>query len=105
MLVLVRHLTTAHGTAAAQPAQRQLAWVPPTPVVLAVAPTRRAPAPARLGAAGQPAYQHVAQRVYRMLRRGCRLWPTADAPVTPLVGMWLTAAAPWRHSKVCGKSE
>lgn len=101
VLVLVRHLTTtSHGSASVQPAQRQQPWIPTTPVVLAVTPTRRSPAPPRLGPAGQPAYQHVAQRVYRMLRRGSRLWPTADAPVTPLVGMWLTAAAPWREPKV-----
>ncbi len=102
ILVMLRHLTiTTTATATPTPAQRQLSWVPTTPVVLAVNPTRRSPPLPRLGAAGQPAYQHVLQRVYRMLRRACCLWPTDDMPVTPLVGVWMTVAAPWRVPKVC----
>ncbi len=74
------------------------AWLPPS---LPVRPRLGAvPAPARLGAAGSPAAQAFAARLYRFLARALQQWPEQRS-LRPIVSLWHAPTGPDARLHTC----
>jgi len=74
------------------------AWLPPS---LPVRPRLGAvPAPARLGAAGSPAAQAFAARLYRFLARALQQWPEQRS-LRPIVSLWRAPPGPDARPHTC----
>ncbi|KAK9831540.1 hypothetical protein WJX81_007383 [Elliptochloris bilobata] len=107
LIVLVRYAVAREDPGdASAPLKPALAgpaaWLPPGLPLRARAGA--VPPPARLGAAGSPAAQALAARLYRFLSRALQQWPEQRS-LRPIVSLWCAYLAPWWPPPAAGAAD